>query len=100
MGGKPKQTAEDGPGYASAGDLTPRHWNWRAVQDENSDSGSTVEIPVNQTAHIGMAITSNNPSRSTEVRMSNVKVVGNVSPDGPFTVSEDISLYSVTLEGN
>jgi serine/threonine protein kinase/uncharacterized protein HemY len=74
--------------------------NWHAVQDENSNYGSTVEIPMNQTAHIGMAITSNNPSRSTEAKMSNITVTGNVSPNGPFTVSEDISLHSVTLKKN
>lgn len=74
--------------------------NWLAVQDENSNYLSLVEIPMNQTAHIGLAITSNNLSRSTEAKMSNITVTGNVSPNNPFTVSEDISLQSVTLENN
>jgi hypothetical protein len=71
--------------------------NWRAVQDENSDYGSTVEIPMDNTVHIGMAITSNNPSRSTEAKMSNITVTGNVIPNGPFTASEDIGLNLVTF---
>jgi hypothetical protein len=81
--------------------FTARHSNdgvnWFTVQDENSDRVLTVEIPVDDTVHIGMAITSNNSSRSTEAKMSNITVTGNVSPNGPFTVSEDISLNLVTF---
>ena len=71
--------------------------NWCAVQDENSDRVSTVEIPMDNTVHIGMAVTSNSSSRSIEAKMSNITVTGHVSPDGPFTAPEDISLHSVTF---
>lgn len=74
--------------------------NWYIMQDVSTNQTSSIEIPMNQTVHIGLAITSNNSSRSTEAKMSNITVTGNVSPNGPFTISEDISLHSVTLQKN
>jgi len=71
--------------------------NWHTMQDKSSNHVSFTEIPMNKTVHIGMAITSNNSSRSTEAKMSNITVTGNVSPNDPFTVSRDISLHSVTF---
>ena len=74
--------------------------NWCTVQNEKSDRVSAVEIPMDDTVHIGMAITLNNSSPSTEAKMSHITVTGHISPDGPFTVSEYINLYSVTLQKN
>jgi len=71
--------------------------NWHTMQDKNSNHASFTEIPMNNTVHIGMTITSNNSSRSTEAKMSNITVTGNVSPNDLFIVSEDISLHSVTF---
>jgi hypothetical protein len=48
--------------------------------------------------HIGLVINSHNSALSAEACMSNVKIIGDVSPNGPFTVSGDISLHSVTLQ--
>ena len=74
--------------------------NWYIVQDMSSNQTLSIEIPMNKTVHIGLAITSNNSFRSTGAKMSNITVTGNVSPNGPFTLSEDISLHSVTLQKN
>ena len=72
--------------------------NWDSIQNKNSGSGSTIEIPMNEAVYIGLAITSQNPAYSTEAHISNVIVTGDVSPNGPIIVPEDISLYSVTLQ--
>jgi len=74
--------------------------NWHTVKDENSDHTSSVEFPIDEAVHIGLVITSHNSARSSEARMSNVKVTGDVSPNGPFNVSEDISLHSIGLQKN
>jgi len=74
--------------------------NWHTIHDENSNQTSSIEIPMKETVYIGLAITSDNTYSTTEAKISNITVTGNVSPNGPFTVSEDISLYSVTLEKN
>jgi hypothetical protein len=34
---------------------------------------------------VGLAVTSLDPSRLAEARISHVKTTGNVSPSGPFT---------------
>jgi len=52
---------------------------------------SSVEITMNETIYIGLAVTSENYSRIAEARLSNVDVTGSVTPDGPFTMSDDIS---------
>ncbi|MCU0915990.1 MAG: hypothetical protein MUC88_15725, partial [Planctomycetes bacterium] len=41
---------------------------------------------------IGLAVTSQDPSRIVEVRFSHVRLTGSVAPPGPFTESCDISL--------
>jgi serine/threonine protein kinase len=74
--------------------------NWQTIRDENSNHTLSVEIPMNETVHIGLAITSHNSARSAEARMSNVIVTGSVDPNGPFTVSEAVSLNSIALQKN
>ena len=82
--------------------FTAQHSNngvdWHTIQKKNSVSGSSIEISMNEALYIGLAITSQNSACSTEAQMSNIMVTGDVSPNGPFTVPEDISLYSVTLQ--
>jgi serine/threonine protein kinase len=72
--------------------------NWRAVQNKNSDYPPFVEIPMDEMVHIGLVIASHNSAFSAKACMSNVKIIGDVSPNGPFTASGDISLHSVTLQ--
>jgi len=74
--------------------------NWQTMHDKNSDHVSSVEIPMDEMVHIGLAVTSNSPVRSAEVRVSNVTVTGDVSPNGPFAVSGDISLNPAASRKN
>ena len=77
--------------------FTAQHSNdgidWHTVQDDNPGPSSSIEIPMEEAVHIGLAITSNNSSHSAGAKMSYITVTDNVSPNGPFTVSEDISLH-------
>jgi len=72
--------------------------NWHTMQNENFDSGSSIEIPMNESVYIGLAVTSQNVVHSTEATISNVTFAGSVDPNGPFTRSEDISLGSIVLQ--
>ena len=72
--------------------------NWYAVQNDISEQTSSIKIPMDKTVHIGLSVMSNNSSCSTEAKMSNITVTGNVSPSEPFTMSEDINLHSITLQ--
>ncbi len=66
--------------------------NWQAVVNPREPNEPTpVEIPMNETVHIGLAVSSHNTTRAAEARISNVKVTGSASPDGPFIHSEDIA---------
>ena len=76
--------------------FTPQHSSdgvrWEAVvapQDPNEPT--PVEIPMNETVHIGLAICSRNTWRTAEARISNVRLTGSVNPPGPFVHSKDIS---------
>ena len=69
-----------------------------APQDPNKPVA--IKIPLNETVHIGLAVTSSNTTRAAEARISNVRVTGAVSPDGPFIHSEDISLEIPPLSNN
>jgi len=84
--------------------LTAQHSNdgvqWEAVvnpQDPNKPT--SVEIPMNETVYIGLALSSHNTTRAAEVRMSNVTVTGSVSPPGPFVHSKDICLEILPFSG-
>ena len=46
---------------------------------------------MNETIYIGLAVTSHNYSCTAEARLSNVDIIGSVTPDGPFAMSDDIS---------
>jgi len=74
--------------------------NWQTVSNEDSDHNSSIKIPMDETVHIGLTIISQNSSRFTEARISNVTITGDVNPNGPFTLSEDISLDSTALQKN
>ncbi len=80
--------------------FTARHSNdgvnWHTVQDENSDHASSVEIPMDETVHIGLAITSGSPTRSTQARIAHVTLTGLVTPNGQFSQSNDIGLLEVS----
>jgi len=64
----------------------------RVVHYDDPNILSSVEITMNETIHVGLAVTSHNSSRTAEACLSNVDITGSVSPDGPFTMSDYISL--------
>jgi len=56
------------------------------------------EIPMNETAYIGLAVTSHrNASITATARMSNVSVTGDYRPEGEFLWSEDVGFQMITL---
>jgi hypothetical protein len=66
--------------------------NWLTiVNPQDPNEPTLVEIPMNETVYVGLAVTSHNPTRAAEARMSNVTVTGSVTPSGPFSFSQDIS---------
>jgi tetratricopeptide (TPR) repeat protein/tRNA A-37 threonylcarbamoyl transferase component Bud32 len=74
--------------------------NWQAMPDEDSDHNSSIEIPMDGAVHIGLTIISQNSALSTEARISKVTITGDVNPNGPFTLSEDIGFSSIVLQKN
>jgi len=66
---------------------------WEAVVDPQEPNRPTsIEIPMNGTVHIGLAVSSHNVTRAAEARLSNVTLTGAVTPSGPFDRSQDIGL--------
>jgi len=77
--------------------FTPQHSGdgvqWETVIDPQDPNRPTpIEISMNGTVHIGLAVSSHNTWRTAEARISNVTVTGSVSPPGPFVHSKDICL--------
>jgi hypothetical protein len=65
---------------------------WDAVVDsQDPNKPTSIEIPMNETVHIGLTVTSHSTTRAAEARISNVTVTGTVNPPGPFAHSKDIS---------
>ena len=62
---------------------------WQNVLDA-SGQPVMVEIPMDETVYIGLAVTSHDPAKTTEARFSHVTTAGQVYPSGPFTESQDI----------
>ena len=85
--------------------LTAQHSHngtqWDAVVDpQDPNRPTSVEIPMNETVYIGLAVSSHNTWRTAEARMSNVTVTGSVSPPGPFIHSKDITFEISPLLNN
>jgi serine/threonine protein kinase/WD40 repeat protein len=62
---------------------------WQDVLDV-SDQPVTIEIPMDETAYIGLAVTSHDATKAAEANISNIYIAGSVSPTGPFDNSQDI----------
>ena len=70
--------------------------NWQTVQNDSSGQDSSIEISMDKTVHVGLAITSGSPTHSTQARIVQVNVTGLGTSDGPFTQSNDIGLLGVS----
>jgi len=66
--------------------------NWEDFQHRNLNQPDSIEIPMDERAYIGLALTSCDQSRMAETRISNVTVLGSVSPSGPLDAFEYVSL--------
>jgi len=65
------------------------------VAPQDTNKPTSIEIPMNETFFIGLAVNSHNATRAVEARISNVTVTGSVTPSGPFTPSQDISFQTL-----
>jgi hypothetical protein len=68
---------------------------WQDVLDASGQQ-ATIEIPMKEPVHIGLAVTSHDATKMAEARISHVTTAGNVRSSGPFTESQDIPPTSVS----
>jgi hypothetical protein len=66
---------------------------WRALTDDNP-AASSVNIAMTDPVYIGLVVCSHVAGQFAEATYSNVQIVGNVNPTGPFTTSQDIGIAS------
>ncbi len=71
--------------------------DWEEVASGDPNRTGAAEIAMDETVHIGLAVTSRDASRLAEARLSDVTLTGSVSPEGTFTTSEDIGLQMIVL---
>ncbi|MGE5295994.1 MAG: tetratricopeptide repeat protein [Solirubrobacterales bacterium] len=64
---------------------------WLPVQDSRRHP-ATIEIPMGETAYIGIGCISSDPSRAAEARVCNVTISGAASPSGSFDELRHIDL--------
>jgi serine/threonine protein kinase/tetratricopeptide (TPR) repeat protein len=70
---------------------SPDGLEWENMLPEsNGNQPPSLEIPMNETVYIGLAVTSHDTSHTAEARISDVTLTGSATPGGPFTDSQDI----------
>jgi len=69
---------------------------WEDVLEASSQPAN-IEIPMDGTVYIGLAVTSHDVTRTAETRISHVTTTGDVSPSGPFTLSQDINFQTLSI---
>jgi len=78
----------------SANTFTAEHSSdgvrWEKVHSGDPNRAGPIEIVMDETVHIGLALTSHDVSRMAEAHISNVTLGGSVTPEGPLTRSQDI----------
>jgi serine/threonine protein kinase len=70
---------------------------WQDLLARDPDGPVSVEITMNETVHVGLAVMSWSPGRTTEARVSNVTVTGQVEPAGPFLWSKNIGFQMIAF---
>ena len=74
---------------------------WEDVVDyQDPNKPTSIEIPMNETVHIGLVVSSHNSARTAEAQVSNVTFTGSVTPSGLFTLSQDISFQTLSDSDN
>jgi len=80
--------------------------DWKAVGGQDPNQSGPIEIIMNETVHVGLVVTirgdrmPSEGSDTTEVRFGNVAAAGVVTPVGPFTALEDISLLTALSQAD
>jgi serine/threonine protein kinase/regulation of enolase protein 1 (concanavalin A-like superfamily) len=64
--------------------------NWTLMMQ---NAQTTISMP--DSVYIGLAVTSHDRRKTAEARICHVTTTGNITPYGPFTQSQDISLQSL-----
>jgi len=84
--------------------FTAEHANdgivWEPVGTCGPNMPGSVEVAMSETVYVGLAASSHDPRRTAKVGISNVSLTGDVSPGGPFTVSEDVSLLTASSQAD
>jgi hypothetical protein len=75
--------------------------NWQTVlPSRDPNQAASIEVSMNDTVYVGLAVTSHDPSRMAEAHISNVTITGSASPTGPFDHSQDICFEIPPLRDN
>jgi len=62
--------------------------------DVQGDNPSSANIPMSVNTYIGLHLCSHEEFQTAEAVFSNVRIIGDVTPTGPFTQSQDIGILS------
>jgi serine/threonine protein kinase/tetratricopeptide (TPR) repeat protein len=65
------------------------HWQ-TVLPSSDPNRPASIEIPMNETVYLGLAVTSHDATKTAEAHVSHVTVTGVVTPTGPFNESRDI----------
>ena len=71
--------------------------NWQEVRSLDPNESTPVRIAMDETVRVGLIVTSRNVGRTATACIADVRLTGNVSPAGPFTLSDDIGLQTLRL---
>jgi hypothetical protein len=65
------------------------HWQ-TVLPSSDPNQPASIEITMNETVYLGLAVTSHDATKTAEAHVSHVTVTGVVTPTGPFNESRDI----------
>jgi serine/threonine protein kinase/tetratricopeptide (TPR) repeat protein len=65
------------------------HWQ-TVLPSSDPNQPASIEITMNETVYLGLAVTSHDATKAAGARISRVTVTGAVTPAGPFNESRDI----------
>jgi hypothetical protein len=65
------------------------HWQ-TVLPSSDPDQPASIEITMNETVYLGLAVTSHDATKTAEARVSHVTATGVLTPTGPFNESRDI----------
>jgi hypothetical protein len=69
--------------------------SWEEVRSPDPNESGLVEFAMDESVHVGLAVSSHNAGRAAEARIGHVTSTGDMNPAGPFTISEDIGLQTI-----